>query len=126
MNLSSREFTLPVDPTPLELNQALSICANNIARLSDLVAQYKADAAIKQTAYKRAHARARVKYSNAKNSDTSKALTEIDEEVIAAQNELDQANAVFLVAMGEMEGYEAQFIALRKIVEIRKMEARTI
>jgi hypothetical protein len=118
----SDKFELPQNPSPMQLNQSLSICSNNISRLSDLCAQYKADTAIKQTALKRAMARALVKYSGAKNSTLTKAMAEVDAGVIAAQDEVDTANALYLVAQAEMDGYDAQFIALRKIVEIRKME----
>ncbi len=117
-----KEFQIPQNPTPLELNQALSICSNNIARLSDLCAQYKADLAIKQTTLKRAMARALVKYSGAKNATLAKALAEADEDVATAQDNVDQANALYIVAQGEMDGWDSQFIALRKIVEVRKME----
>lgn len=120
----SETFVLPDNPTPLQLNRSLSVCANQIARLSDLVAHYKADASYKQTAYKRAYARAMVKYQAAKNATLSKALAEIDEDVIRAADELDAANAIYTIAQGEMDGYEAQFIALRKIVEVRKMEVQ--
>jgi hypothetical protein len=118
----SAKFELPQNPSPMELNQSLSICSNNIARLSDLCAQYKADTAIKQTALKRAMAKALVKYSGEKNSTLTKAMAEVDADVIAAQDEVDTANALYLVSQAEMDGYDAQFIALRKIVEIRKME----
>lgn len=120
----SETFVLPDNPTPLQLNQSLSVCANQIARLSDLVARYRADASYKQTAYKRAYSRAMVRYQGAKNATLSKALAEADEDVIRAADELDAANAIYTIAQGEMDGYEAQFIALRKIVEVRKMEVR--
>lgn len=120
----AREFTLPDNPTPLQLNQSLTECANNIARLSDLVASYKADVAIKTTAYKRAYARATVKYSSAKNATLIKAMSDIDEDVTKAQDVMDTATAVYTIALGEIEGYDSQFVALRKIVEVRKMEVR--
>jgi hypothetical protein len=119
-------FELPQNPTPLQLNQALATCSNNIARLSDLCAQYKADVAIKQTALKRAMARALVKHSGAKSATLAKALAETDGDVEAAQDAVDQANALYLVAQGEMDGYEAQFIAIRKIVNIRQLEMQTM
>ncbi len=122
----AREYTLPVDLPPALLEQNLIIIANNMARMSDLVAEYKTNAAIATTAYKRAYARALVKFSGEKNATLTKALADVDADVVVKQDALDQANAVYAVAMGEYEGYEAQFVALRKIVEIRKMEVRTI
>lgn len=124
--MSSREYTLPINPSPAMLERDLAAISNNMARLSDLVATYKADAAIKQTVYKRAYARALVEYSGDKNATIIKAKADIYPAVISAQDEMDQANAVYIVATGEYEGYEAQFVALRKMVEIRKMEARTV
>ena len=115
---------LPINPTPAQLEKELAVVANSIATLSDLVARYKADAALKETAYKRRYAEALVKYSGAKNATIAKSMAEIDPDVRAAQDELDQANAVYIVAMGEYSGYDSQFIALRKIVHIREMEMR--
>lgn len=97
-----------------------------MASLSDLVARYKADAALKETAYKRRYAEALVKYSGAKNATIAKSMAEIDPDVRVAQDELDQANAVYIVAMGTYGGYDSQFIALRKIVHIREMEMRAM
>lgn len=120
--MMDKEFQIPQNPMPLELNRALATCSNNIARLSDICAQYKSDVAIKQTTLKRVMARALVKYSDAKNATLAKAMAEADGDVEAAQDAVDAANALYLVAQGEMDGWDSQFIALRKIVEVRKME----
>lgn len=118
----SYKFELPHDPTPQQMNNALITCANNISRLQQLVAEYKANVGIKQTAYKRAMARALVVNQHKKNATLIKAMAELEPTVKTALDELDQANAVYTVAQGELEGYEAQFVALRKIVEIKKLE----
>ena len=118
----ANNFVIPSDPTPQEMNNALIICANNISRIQQLVAEYKANVGIKQTAYKRALARALVNNQHHKNSTITKAMAELDPAVQNALDELDQATAVYTVGQGELEGYEAQFVALRKIVEIKKLE----
>ena len=115
-------FNIPQDPTPQQMNNSLITCANNISRLQQLVAEYKANVAIKQTAYKRAMARALVKHQDKKNATLIKAMAELDGFVQDALDELDQCNAVYTVALGELEGWEAQFVTLRKIAEIKKME----
>lgn len=115
-------FNIPKDPTPQEMNNALIVCANNISRLQQLVAEYKANVGIKQTAYKRAMARALVIHQDKKNQTLIKAMAELEPLVIKALDDLDQATAVYTVGLGELEGYEAQFVALRKIVEIKKLE----
>ena len=116
------EFRIPSDPTPQEMNASLIECANNISRLQQLVAEYKADVGIKQTVYKRALARALVMNQSGKNATIIKAMAEIDPNVQVALDELDQATALYTVGQGELDGYEAQFVALRKIVEIKKLE----
>lgn len=115
-------FTIPQDPTPQQLNNALIACANNISRLQQLVAEYKANVSLKQTAYKRAMAKALVLHQGRKNQTLIKATAELEMFVQVALDELDQATAVYTVAQGELDGYEAQFVALRKIVEIKKLE----
>lgn len=118
----NKTFNIPVNPTPHEMNSCLITCANNIARVQQLVSEYKADVSIKQTAYKRAMARALFLHQGEKNATVIKAMAELESFVQEAQDELDQANAVYIVAQGELEGWEAQFVALRKIAEIKKME----
>ena len=121
-NGSRKLFVIPRDPTPLELNNSLIICANNIARIQQLVAGYKADVGVKQTAYKRAMARALVIHQHEKNATLIKAMAETEPEVQWALDELDKATAIYTIGQGELDGYEAQFVALRKIVEIKKLE----
>lgn len=115
-------FNIPQDPTPQQMNNSLITCANNISRLQQLVAEYKANVGIKQTAYKRAMARALVLHQHKKNATLIKAMAELEPFVLNALDELDQATALYTVGQGELEGYEAQFVALRKIVEIKKLE----
>lgn len=115
-------YTLPSNPTTGQLNQALITLSNNMATLSNLISQYKADVASKTTANKRALARAYITNKDAKNATLSKALAEIDDLVIKTADDLDKANNVYILALGEQEGYEAQFTAVRKLVEIIKLE----
>lgn len=115
-------YTLPSNPTTGQLNQALITLSNNMATLSNLISQYKADVASKTTANKRALARAYITNKDAKNATLSKALAEIDDLVIKTADDLDRANNVYILALGEQEGYEAQFTAVRKLVEIIKLE----
>ena len=116
------EFKIPENATLAQINESLITCANNLSAVGRQVAIYKADVAIKQTAYKRALARAKVLNSTAKTATMQNALAETDDTVIEKQDELDIANALYIVAQGELEGWDAQFVALRKIVEIKKLE----
>ena len=118
----SIKLTVPDNPTPAQLQYLLSVCSNEIAKLADLVATYKQDAAIKTTAYKRAMARATVKNQGRGNVSLVKSLAELDDEVIKATDEVDMAEALYALAKAELDGYDAQFVALRKIAEVRKTE----
>jgi multidrug efflux pump subunit AcrA (membrane-fusion protein) len=118
------KFTIPENPNQLELNQSLSKCANNISRVIDLVAKYKANVSIAQTKYKRLLARAKIKNASAKTATMQNALAEIDDTVITAQDELEQANAIFLVAEAELEGWQAQFVAVRKMCSLKETEVK--
>lgn len=115
-------FNIPVNPTLAQIGQLLATCSNNLANVGMKVAEYKADIAIKETAYKRALARAKVMYQDKKPSAMINAYAETESSVIEAQDELIQANSLFIIASGELDGWDAQFVALRKIVEIKKIE----
>ena len=118
-------FQIPDNPNVGELQRLLTICSNQIATITDLAATYKADAAIKTTAFKRAVARATVKYRHDGTAAVVKALVEIDPDVVAAGNECDNADAIYGLAKAELDGYEAHFVALRKISELRKTEMKS-
>ena len=116
------EFNIPSNPTLAQIQQSLITCSNNLAKVGKQVSEYKADVALKETAYKRALARAKVMYQDKKPSAMINAYAETESSVIEAQDELVQANSLFIIASGELDGWDAQFVALRKIVEIKKIE----
>ena len=118
-------FQIPEDPTPLQITKLLSVCSNQLARLAELVATYKSDVAIKTTLYKRAEAKAKVKYQGSGKVDIVRAMVELDGDVITSLDELNVALASYELAKGELEGYDAHFTALRKMAELRKVEMRT-
>jgi hypothetical protein len=118
----SKEFTIPQNITLSELNRCLIECSNNLASVGRKVAEYKADVGLKQTAYKRELARAKVRHSSAKTATMQIAQSEIDQQVINKQDDFDCATALYTIALGELDGWNAQFVALRKIVEIKKLE----
>lgn len=120
------KLTVPDNPTPQQLQHLLAICSNQIATLSDQVATYKQDAAIKMTNYKRELARAIVRYSGSGTASFIKAKAETDSLVVSALDDVDIAEAVYGIAKAELDGYDAQFIALRKIAEIRKQEIKSL
>lgn len=115
-------YVIPVNPTAAELQTALIDIANNMSKTADLLGQYKKAVADATTKYKRAYARALVNNQGTKNVALQKALAEIDDLVIATQDEVDKATTTYTLAMGEYEGMETQFVALRKVVEIQKLE----
>lgn len=113
---------IPEGATLPEINQCLITCANKISEVSTKVAEYKADAALKQTTYKRLLARAKVLNMGAGNATITAAKAETAEDVVRAQDRYDQASALYTVACGEFDALQTTFVALRKIVEIKKLE----
>ena len=113
---------IPEGATLPEINQCLIACANKIAEVSTKVAEYKADAALKQTTYKRLLARAKVLNMGAGNATITAAKAETAEDVVQAQDAYDQASALYTMACGEFDALQTTFVALRKIVEIKKLE----
>lgn len=49
-------------------------------------------------------------------------MAEIDPTVVVLANRLEIAEAKLTLAKGELDGYDAQFISMRKIVEIKKLQ----
>ena len=120
----ANKFQIPDNATFAQISQSLAICSNQMASVSEKCAEYKADTALKQTALKRALARATVKFSGQKNATLIKAMADLDPQVMQAQDEYDSASAMYTIAAGELAAWEAQFVALRKMVAIREIELR--
>ena len=120
----ANKFQIPDNATFAQISQSLAICSNQMASVSEKCAEYKADTALKQTALKRALARATVKFSGQKNATLIKAMADLDPQVIKAQDEYDSATAIYTIAAGELAAWEAQFVALRKMVAIREIELK--
>jgi hypothetical protein len=115
-------FEIPEDPDPGQLHHALKVCTNQLARVGRLVTQYKTEVARAKTRYHRTYAHAVVLHSEAGNMQLVKSLAEVEANVVAAADELDEKVALFTLAKGEFDSWEAYFIALRKIAEVRKVE----
>jgi hypothetical protein len=121
--VKAAQFIIPAHPGPHQIEEMLAMCSNQIATLADILTGYKSDVAMKDTAYKRALAKAIIKGRIDKVPATIVAkVAEADEDVIAARDALDIADAVYTAAKGEFDGWDAHFVALRKMAEIRKSE----
>lgn len=120
------KFEIPQEPTPADLVRLLSVCSNNIAKIAEKCAEYKTNVAYKQTVLKREQARALVRYSMAKNASIMKAQMEIDDAVVRAQDDYDTACATYQLMQAEFDAYNSNFVALRKIVEMRKTEIQNM
>lgn len=118
------EFRIPDNATFAQISQSLATCSNQMADVSQKVAEYKTNVALKQTVLKRQLAKSTVKFSGEKNTSLIKARAELDPQVIKAQDEVDSAVAIYTIALGELEAWEAQFVALRKMVSIREIELK--
>lgn len=118
----AEKIIIPRDATPAELCNLLADIANAMSQIADTVAAYVADAKRKEGLYKRAYAIAIINNKNAGSAEIRKAYAEIDELVCSTKRDMEQADTLVTLAEAEQSGYESQFIAVRKIVEIRKME----
>ncbi|MBU2700605.1 hypothetical protein Ga0466249_001697 [Sporomusaceae bacterium BoRhaA] len=123
MSKKASQFIIPAHPGPHQIEEMLAVCSNQIATLADILTGYKSDVAIKDTAYKRALAKAIIKGCIDRVPATIVAkVAEDDPDVIAARDALDISNAIYIAANGEYEGWNSHFVALRKMAEIRKFE----
>jgi hypothetical protein len=117
-------FTIIEDPLPSDIAWELTFLSNNMARLERLVAQYKREVAQKKTALERVEAMAWIRWRSEKNQALIRARVSVDEDVMAAQIALEDAENVFTLAQAELNGYDAQFVAVRKQAELKKMEMK--
>lgn len=125
--VKASEFIIPEHPTPYQLEQMLAVCSNQIAKIADKLTGYRADMTTKDTAYKRAVARSMIiGRANGVPASIVKSMVEADETVSASKDALDAAEAMFIFAKGEFDGWESHFVALRKMAEIRKTEMRSV
>ena len=120
----AKEFRIPEYATFAQISQCLAQCSNSMASVSEKVGCYKADVALKATTLKRALARATIVHKGEKNATIVKAMADLDPKVIQAQDEYDSASAIYIIAQGELDAWECQFVALRKMVSIREIEVK--
>lgn len=119
-------FDIVVDPSLPEISEQLTVLANNMARLERLVGEYKRKAAQAKTVLARVEAVAHINNRSEKNAALIKARVAVDPNVIRATDALDTAEAALILAQGELAGYDAQFVAVRKQAELKKMEMQQL
>ena len=126
MLLSEETFTIPDSPSPYELQKLLTRCSNAIATLSDEIARAKQVQTRKTHDYKIACAKSRIANQNKGTVKIVEALVELDESVLIAAQEMQEAAAYTELLQAKLDGYDAHFKALRKVAEVRKTEMNTI
>jgi hypothetical protein len=119
-------FEIVKDPLPSEISKELTVLANNIMKLNKLVARYKMEASLAKTATLRAEAKALITYKDEKNVSITKAMVASDSTVIGLQDKQNEAEAKLILATGELAANEAQFTAVRKQAELKKLELQSL
>jgi len=122
----AEQFILLDDPTLPEIAMELTFLANNLSRLQELVAKYKIDTARAKTRALREESTAHVLYRAEKNQALIKARVALYDAVIKANDDLDIAEAKLIKAQGELAGCDAQFVAVRKQAELKKLEVEAL
>lgn len=122
VNQVGNEFQIIEDPTPAEINRELTFLANTMARLENLVAGYRKELAVRETTLKRTKAIAVIKHRQESPAEYRSAQVELDPDYNTAKDKYQEIFNTLTIAQGRLAGYNAQFVAVRKQAELRKME----
>ena len=122
VNRVGNEFQIIEDPTPAEINRELTFLANTMARLENLVAGYRKELAVRETTLKRTKAIAVIKHRQESPAEYRSAQVELDPDYNTAKDKYQEIFNTLTIAQGRLAGYNAQFVAVRKQAELRKME----
>lgn len=120
------EFRIVEDPTPIELDKELTFLANTMARLENIVAGYRKELAVREVTLKRTRAVAVVKNKDVTPAEYRNAQVELDPEYNTAKDKWQEINNILYLAQGKLAGYNAQFVAVRKQAELKKMEMQQL
>ena len=113
------------DMTPAELNRLGARLANDVSRLGKIVAEYEINCKSKERRYKQTFAAAVVIRKDQGTPTIVKALAEIAPEVIAAADELEQAEALLIMGKAELDGADKQQQMVKQMIALRVQELRT-
>ncbi len=116
---------IPEDLSPGELDRLTNRLANELARLAKATAVAHIDMKLKEGGYKRALAAAVVMNIDRGTPSIVKHIAEQDSNTMAAANEHQMAEALYLMYKAELEGREAQYQAAKKLVDLKVQEIRS-
>lgn len=116
------EFQIIEDPTPVDIDKELTFLANTMARLENLVAGYRKELAVRETTMKRTKAISVIKHRQESPAEYRAAQIELDPDYNTAKDKYQEVFNTLTIAQGRLAGYNAQFVAVRKQAELKKME----
>lgn len=125
-NQENREFQIIEDPTPVEIDKELVFLANTLARLENVIAGYRKELAIREATMKRTKSIAVIKHKQDSPAEYRAAQIELDPDYNTAKDRWQEISNILAIAQGRLAGYNAQFVAVRKQAELKKMEMQQI
>ena len=93
-----------------------------MARLENLVAGYRKELAVRETTMKRTKAISVIKHRQESPAEYRAAQIELDPDYNTAKDKYQEVFNTLTIAQGRLAGYNAQFVAVRKQAELKKME----
>jgi len=126
ISVEKQEFQIVEDPTPADIDKELTFLANTMARLQNIVAGYRKEKAIRETTLKRTKAIAVIKHRQDSPAEFRNAQIDLDPDYSTARDRMQEIENMLTVAQGRLAGYEAQFVAVRKQAELKKMELQQL
>jgi hypothetical protein len=109
---------------PAQLDELLAALADEVMKLSKIVAGYEVAAKLSAGEYKKAQAKAAVILSGCGTPSIIKLMIEGQEDVISALDVLNGDEALYIMGKAEMEGRTAQYQAIKKLIDLKVEEIR--
>jgi hypothetical protein len=109
---------------PAQLDELLTELADEVMRLSKIVAEYEIAAKLSTGEYKKTQAKAAVLLKGSGTPSIVKLMIEGQDDVIHALDVLNGDEALYIMGKAEMEGRTAQYQAVKKLIDLKIEEIR--
>ncbi|WP_333594384.1 hypothetical protein [Anaerospora hongkongensis] len=116
---------IPEDLSPGELDGLTTALSNEVARLARLVGTYAINMKTKEKVYKKKLSAAIVLNKDKGTPSIVKCIAEQTRDVLDAEDEHQQAEALYIMGKAELDGREAQYQGAKKLVELKVQELRS-
>lgn len=109
---------------PAQLDELLAALADEVMRLSKIVAGYEVQAKLSAGEYKKIQAKVAFLLKSSGTPSIVKLLIEGNDEVVNARKVLEGDEAILIMGKAELDGRTAQYQAVKKLIDLKVEELR--